>query len=118
MNFQLVTRPVLPTIKGLAERKSDPRTGGSGSGESYVPCLCATWLSREPLEVSSTTASLAINQWTSGPGVKLGDWISPSKRIQERNVNTHLMRQKQTDLEPCSKKDHLRNIWRSGSYLA
>lgn len=51
--------------------------------------------------------SLDIN-----PGVKLGDWISPSWRTCEHNVNTHLMGPiKQTGLEPRSEKDHLREIW-------
>lgn len=80
MNFQLLTRPVLPTIKGPAERKSDLRTGSSGSGESYVQCLCATWPSREPLEVSSTTASLAINHRTSAVA---SNWVTGSRPAEE-----------------------------------
>lgn len=73
-------RPVLPTIKGPTEGKSDLRTDSSGSGESYVKCLCSTWPSREPLEVSSTTAPLAINHWTSALA---SNWVTGSCRAEE-----------------------------------
>lgn len=68
---------------------------------------------------SATHDSLARhNSLDISPSVKQGDWILLKRRTCERNVNTHLMGPIiQIRFKSHSYRNHLRAIWRSGSYL-